>query len=328
MGMSLLDFCLPPIGSNLHRFSERKINLSGTSISIIVPDNNCYPAPGGEPEIQSYNLYDLKFSRWKKLHKFEPERFGLLGRAWEYKRILNVNGSVADARFHVNVIRMPEFQSLFRPRRLECAIERLIYATPNFSTQESGKNRLDWQIFDGLNRWIRYGYVGERALYNCKEHVGVVWQMPLTDEHLLSVVFRFIYYSDSHVARKRCSELMELVMKSFRVELSADAVRQKAAMEAAYPYEKLSASLPPYTFETAKVLNRYDLIGKVSEQIDYDTSCPDDKFDALVKEADLKQRKHSKDVRRRVLRSHLRFEELERQDYARYISSQPPEFKE
>lgn len=325
--MSFLDLCLPPIGPNLHRLSERKINLSGTSISVKVPDNNYWPEPGGEPEVQSYNLYDMEFSRWKKLHKFEPERFFLLARAWQYKRMF-VGGITAQIELSVEVSRLPDFQSLFRPRRLECAVERCIYATPNFSTQKSGKNRLEWRVTEGDNRWVRYGYIGGRALYNCKEHVGVVWQMPLTDEHLLSVVFRFIYYSDSHAARKRCTELMEFVMKSFRVELSADALRQKAAMEAAYPYEKLSASLPPYTFETAKVLNRYDLIGKVSEQIDHDTSYPDDKFEELVKAADFKQRKHSKDVRRRVLRSHLRFEELERQDYERYISSQPPEFKE
>lgn len=325
--MSFLDLCLPPIGPNLHRLSERKINLSGTSISVKVPDNNYWPEPKSETEAQSYNLYDMEFYRWKKLYKFEPENRCMLARAWQYKRTF-ARGSTAKVELSVEIARMPEFQSLFRPRRLECAIERMIYAKPHFSTQESGKNRLNWQIVDGGNRWIRYDYMGSGWEYNGAEHVGAVWHYPLTDEHLLSVVFRFIYRSKSELARKKCTELMELVMKSFRVELSADALRQKAAMEAAYPYEKLSASLPPYTFETAKVLNRYDLIGKISEQIDHDTSYPDDKFEELVKAADFKQRKHSKDVRRRVLRSHLRFEELERQDYERYISSSPPEFKE
>lgn len=326
--MSFLDLCLPPIGPNLHRLSERKINLSGTSISIKVPDNNCWPEPKSEIEAQSYNLYDMEFFRWKKLHKFEPEKNCVLARAWQYTRLLFSDGLVAKVEFAVYVVRMSEFQSLFRPRRLECAIERLIYATPNFSTQESGKNRLDWMLVDDGSLWARHRYVEFENDHNGRGHVGEIRYLPITDEHLLVARFRFFYHSKSELARKKCTELMELVMKSFRVELSADALRQKAAMEAAYPYEKLSASLPPYTFETAKVLNRYDLIGKVSEQIDHDTSYPDDKFEELVKAADFKQRKHSKDVRRRVLRSHLRFEELERQDYERYISSQPPEFKE
>lgn len=325
--MSFLDLCLPPIGPNLNRLSERKINLSGTSITLKVPDNNYWPEPGGEPETQSYNLYDMEFFRWEKEDLFEPESYCLLARAWQYKRILT-RGYSTKVQVAVEVVRLPEFQSLFRPRRLECAVERIIYATPHFSTQKSGKNRLNWQIVDRDSRWVRYEYIGSGGAYDGAEHVGVVWNLPLTDEHLLRVRFRFIYHSDSELARKKCTELMELVMKSFRVELSADALRQKAAMEAAYPYERINPHLPPYEYEIIEVLSEWEMADKVGAQLNYDFSNGYQKFADLSDKAEKEQALRVQEVRDRILKTHLRFEELERQDYERYISSPPPEFKE
>jgi hypothetical protein len=316
--MSFLDSFCPLWGPNIKRRLERRINLSGTSIILDVPDNNDYPCPEAEPESQAINLYDLNYSRWESTDHFESERFGLLGRAWQYKRRL-IGGNVADVRMNISVFRMPEFQSLFRPRRLECAVERLIFATPNFSTQESGKNRLNWQIAEGSNRWVQFEYKGETALYGCKEHMGVVRLLPLSDEHLLSVVFRFIYYSDSEIARKKCLALMDTIMASFRLTLSEDAIRQKNEVEKLYPYEKISAHLPPYEFETVKVLSEWEIADKVGEQLNHDFPDGFKQLEKLCAIEEAKQELKIKEVREHVLESHMRFEELERQDYEKYI---------
>ena len=139
----------------------------------------------------------------------------------------------------------------------------------------------------------------------------------------MSVRFRFIYHSKSKLVRKKCTELMELVMKSFRVELSADAVRQKAAMEAAYPYEKINSHLPAYEYETIKVLSEWEIADRVSEQLNHDFEFGSKKFADLCDKAEREQALRVQEVRDRLLKTHLRFEELERQDYQRYIHSAP-----
>jgi hypothetical protein len=318
--MALIDLCLPLRGPSLAQQSELKIDLSGTLISVKLPDSDDGVIRNG-PKCQTDNLYDLPFGRWRNDDPYETEGFGLFNCEWQFHRLF-LSDSTADVGFGLSVFHLPEFQSLFRPRRLECAIERLIYTTPFLSTQKSGESRLNWQVIDGPNQWIRYEYIGCRRRYEATEHVGVLWHLPLTDKHLLSVRFRFIYRSKNQLVRKKCAELMSMIMESFRVELSNDALQQKRVAQEAYPYEKISTSLPPYTFETPEILIRHDLIGKVSEQINHDSSYPDHLFEKLVEEADMKQRAYADEVRDRILKSHLRFGELEQQDYENHLANQ------
>lgn len=116
------------------------------------------------------------------------------------------------------------------------------------------------------------------------------------------------------------NELEGVVMNSVQVELSGDARRQKGAAECAYPHEALSRSLPPYEFEKAELLDELDVIRKVSASLDHDSSISEAAFDKLVKEAIQKQHEEVEEVRQRILASHLRFDELEEQDYANSIS--------
>ncbi|WP_020405056.1 hypothetical protein [Hahella ganghwensis] len=293
-----------PSGPN--RWEDHKIRLSGTEITYSAPKNNHELIDYRAPLLVTENIYDpAVFERNSIKNKYRPLSCGLALKDWVFFGLPLLEGRIGDLKFHVTLARMPEFSSLFRPRHLECSIERYIYASPN-SIQVSGLSRQHWKIreFSGFN-WVNYQYQGNPGLHNAEEVVGSVWHLPITDEHMLNVDFKQIIRIKNSRLHETYQKLIEQVMSSFTIELSEDAQKQKEAVQSEYPDERLSEHLPPYEFETYPVFDEFELSKLISEQ--HNNRLPMDEWDKLVQEEDKIQRQKAEEAHQRVLASHLRF---------------------
>src|SRR5690606_21255371 len=237
----------------------------------------------------------------------EPGSLGLLLKYWEFTGIpvLDGTGELGDMRLAVSIESMAEFSSLFRPRRLECAIERFIY-TSSDAYRLSGKCRMNWRVttING-SVWANYQSTGYAGFRNAEECYESVWHMPISDQHLLTVRF-------DQVIRKKRTRLAEVyqtiidkVMNSFEVQLSSDAQAQQRVAKENYPDETLSESLPPYEFETFEPDNEYELMSKISAQHNFELQHEEVK--RLWEAEKQRQREVVNDTRTRVIASHLHF---------------------
>lgn len=293
-----------PQGSWEHIF----IQLSGTSLTFKLPKTNLIATHGQMAPVSDKNLYDeSKYCTHEKAHLWRtPPDLSLCRRYWEFDglRFSTRMGGYGHLELDVRIDKFPEFSSLFRPCRRECAIERFIYSSRLFA-REPKFNRLSYQVQkNGEHVWSCYEVENRR--YNCS--------LPITDEHLLTFDFQIDIYQPKTQIAKAAKELAYKIMSTVKVGLSEDAKRCKHEAESQYPWEKLQESLPPYDFEHLEEKSRHDLINDVSAANNHDIDIP---FEVISQQADdmaSAQTKRLNAIRDRVLASHLRFTELEKEE--------------
>lgn len=299
-----------PKGPDLKRLERHKILASGTEITFLAPKHNDSSIPAFPAITKTINLYDSAlFGRYEEKDLTEPASFGATLKHWEFTGIpmLDGTGELGEVMFHVTISDMPEFSSLFRPRHFECAIERCIYTSPH-AYRIQGECRMNWKVYTiNDSVWVNYHSNGYPGFRNAEECYESVWHTPITDQHLLTVRF-------DQVIRKRRTRLAEVyqniinkVMSSFEIQLSSDAQAQLDGVTANFPNETLSETLPPYIFEEVEILERLELINQVSAENNHDFSIPDDVFEAQVQEKDRDQKRKAKNIKEKILASHLRF---------------------
>lgn len=302
-----------PKGPDLKRLERHKILASGTEITYLAPKHNDSGIPAYPVTPKALNLYDSTvFGRYEEKDLTEPASFGATLKHWEFTGIplLDGTGELGEMTFEVSIENMPEFASLFRSRHLECAVERYIYAAYT-SYRIPGQCRMDWKVHTINNVvWVNYHSNGYPGFRNAEECYESVWHTPITDQHLLTVRF-------DQVIRKKRTRLAEVyqniinkIMSSFEIQLSSDAQSQLDAVKANFPDETLNETLPPYEFEEVDILERLDLINQVSAENNHDLSIPDDVFEAQVQKKDRDQKRKAKDIKEKILASHLRFKEM------------------
>ncbi|WP_157209921.1 hypothetical protein [Marinimicrobium agarilyticum] len=308
--MRLIGTRKNPKGPSLSRPESHRLDLSGTKVQFEAPRHNDALVPDQSDLAINLNIYDPKrFGQSEKSNSDEIPTRALAVKWWEYTGlpILDGTGYLGRIEFQVYLSHMPAFSSLFRPKSLECAVERYIYMSPS-STQYPGTNRLDWRVIDiNGSRWVNYGMIGWTAMYNAEEVYTSFWQIPVTDEHLLTVEFVQVIALKRTNLKQAFQKVIDAVMNSFTIELSSDAAAQKAQVEKDHPGEVLSESLPPYEFDHVELKNVYELTNIVSQEFNHDPSIPFEKVDKVVQEKDKEQREQAEAVRKRVLGSHLRF---------------------
>ncbi len=294
--------------SGPRHWEDHTLNLSGTNIRFMALAQNHELIERDETTSDTLNIWgDQYFGRFNEENKHEPVASGLVFRDWVFSGFLG--RVIGDMKLQISVSKMPEFASLFRPKHLECAIERYIFAS-SYSPQVSGKSRLNWTIRNNDNAtWVNYGLIGNPGFHNAEEVVGSVWHTPITDEHLLSVYFKEIIRIKNSRLHETYQELIEKVMSSFAIKLSEDAQQQKDAVLSQYPDETLSEHLPPYEFEEFPELDEYELAKQVSARYNYEK--PYQELKPEIQEEEESQRRKVEEVRQRVLASHLRFRDNE-----------------
>lgn len=299
-----------PKGPNLRHLERHDFNLSGTRLTFSAPEYYHDVIAESPSNGKTFNLYDERlFGRLEAQDADEPPVLWLQFKRWRFKGIPLIDGTgvLGDMTLETTVSHMPEFESLFRPRHMEGAIERHIYSSPN-SYKISGECRQRWTI-KTINdmEWISYQSTGYAGFRNAEECYETVWHTPITDQHLLTVRF------DQVIRKKRTrlaevyEKIIDLVMGSVKIQLSSDAKAQQAYIKQLYPDERLSEYLPPYQFEEIELLEELDLINLVSAENNHDLSIPDDIFDAQVQQKDQEQRRRAEETRSKILASHLRF---------------------
>lgn len=299
-----------PKGPDLKRLEHHRITASGTEVDFLAPKHNNGGIPANPVKPVIMNLYEAGlFGRYDEQDLAEPPSSGVALKYWEFTGLPVVDGTgeLGDMMFHVTISDMYEFQSLFRSRNLECAIERIIYASPH-GYCNPGECRKNWQVrvINGT-QWVSYQSTGYAGFRNAEECYETVWHTPITDQHLLTVRF------DQVIRKKRTrlaevyEKIIDLVMGSVKIQLSSDAKAQQAYIKQLYPDERLSEYLPPYQFEEIELLEELDLINLVSAENNHDLSIPDDIFDAQVQQKDQEQRRRAEETRSKILASHLRF---------------------
>lgn len=308
--MPLIGTRRNPKGPSLAKLENHRLILSGTQVQFKAPTHNDPQVPDqGESDV-NLNIYDVqRFGRLGDDNADEIPTRALAVKWWEYTGIpvFDGTGYLGRMEFQVNLSHMPAFSSLFRPITLECAIERYIYMSPS-STQYPGTNRLDWRVVEiNGSQWVNYGMIGWTAMYNAEEVYTSFWQIPITDEHLLTVEFVQVIALKRTNLKQAFQKVIDAVMSSFHLELSEDASAQKAKVEKDYPGERLSESLLPYEFDHVEIKDVYELTHIASQEFNHDPSVPFEEIDRVVKEKDKEQREQSECVRQRVLQSHLRF---------------------
>jgi len=302
-----------PKGPSLRHLDTHIFNLSGARVKFLAPEHYHDAIAATPPRKCDFNLYDRGlFNRFEEKNLSEPPTLWLKLKRWRFKGVplLDGTGVLGDMTIEITVSDMPEFSPLFRPKHLEGAIERYIYSSSE-AYRISGECRMGWKVHN-INDvvWVAYhsnGYPGYRNAEKCYESV---WHTPITDQHLLTVRF-------DQVIRKKRTRLAEVyqniinkVMSSFEIQLSSDSQSQLDAIKRNFPCETLSETLPPYEFEEIDILGRLDLINQVSAENNHDFSIPDDVFEEQVQKKDRDQKRKAKDIKEKILASHLRFKEM------------------
>lgn len=127
--------------------------------------------------------------------------------------------------------------------------------------------------------------------------------------------FKTIMHSRNKRFNNLCARLAELyetfidrIMNSFEVQLSSDSQSQQEYVKQSFPDEKLIEVLPHYVFEEFELDNEYELIGNISAQHNFELPHGEVKSPGKQKK---RQRQIQKEIRTRVIESHLHFKSTE-----------------
>ncbi len=306
-----------PKGPNLRELEEYKIDLSGISIRLKMPYSNVRPYFEKQYR-QSKNLYDKSIYHSSKHNDpLKPPELGLVVNGWRYKGFTLFDNELGRMLLDISVAHMPDFCSLFRQRRFECAIERYIYLTELYSA--AGKSRINFES-QNINNidWAHYEcHASEDASIGFQS----VWQTPLTDEHLLTVFFSQSGEFAKTGLKIAFSDLMNMIMSSLSIEWPEDILRQKNDVKNSYPCESFPENLPLYKCEYYDPIDGLDLARKVSAKYNHEIT-PDmqESFDAEVSQLEELEKQKQQATHQKNLDHHMRFEELEAEDRKRYLA--------
>ncbi len=320
--MPLIGTRRDPKGPNLTQLKKHQFVLSGIKINISSPLSN-HPRHRGGEEASPINIYD-RTSFGETEEPEDPIELGLLGRKWVYKGLPIFDwNKLGDMSMNISVSRIPEFRSLFRPRRLECAIERYILLSRLFATSGYSRFNYNHQTINGID-WANYlCYPDEDEDKHEYNSFQTVWQTSITDEHLLTVRFTQSPCAKDSGLMRAYAKLMEVIMSSITIKLPQDIQALKTEVQEAYPYESFPTFMPPYIFERFEPRDKFEVIDEVAASYNFETSdIPRAVFTKQVEEIMTTESKKKEDIRQQVLKEHLRFEELEGEDYQRYLSQQ------
>ncbi|WP_444997742.1 hypothetical protein [Aliikangiella sp. IMCC44359] len=308
-----------PSGPDLVNLEHHEVNLSGTTIRFDAPYHNHYSAPELNYRETRINLYDkgeLFRISGRSLSKIRAVH--IRGKTWGHRksRLFGRFPSLGRTKFFVCAIHFPQFKNLFRARRLEAGVEAYIF-DECFSAVAC---RRDYQLlnFNGTN-WAHFKEYKDQDL----DQVDYFYATPVTDEHLLMVSFHNTVYEDNTKVPQLHSELADLIMSSFQVELSEDARAQQAKAQQNYPYEKLSTSLPTLAFDYVSVEAEFECMKRIiGEHPEYD-DLPDEEFHQIC-QADLAAQEKKRDEFDAAIRQGIidKFKQLEAEDYQRYMAEQ------
>lgn len=299
-----------PKGPSLKHLEEHLFNLSGTRVKFLAPKHYHHSIPAAPANNGDFNLYEKElFKRFEEDDLSEPSTLWLKFRRWEFTGmpLLDGTGFLGGMTMGLTIQHMPEFESLFSPKKFECAIERYIYTSPD-TYRDSGACRLDWKLVKFNNLlWVSYysDHMRDKDGYACQS----LWHIPITDQHMFTVCFNQTITKRRTRLPQIYQAIINQVMSSFEIQLSSDAQSQRDYIKTNYPDEQLSEALSPYEFEEVEILERLELINQVSAENNHDFSIPDDVFEAQVQGKDRDQKRKAKNIKEHILASHLRFKD-------------------
>ncbi|WP_444993989.1 hypothetical protein [Aliikangiella sp. IMCC44359] len=308
-----------PSGPDLVNLEHHEVNLSGTTIRFDAPYHRDAVADYGCKD-NRINLYNKSaMGRFSGNSLSQIKGLAVRKKNWSYTRTHLFNRFGRDlglTRFFVRGIYLPDFSSLFRPRRFEAGVEAYIF-DEYFSAVAC---RRDYQLlnFNGTN-WAHFKEYKDKEL----DQVDYFYATPVTDEHLLMVSFDNTVYEDNTKVPQLHNELADLIMSSFQVELSEDAKAQQAEAQQNYPYEKLSTSLPALAFDYVSVEAEFECMVRLrGEHPEYD-DLPYEEFQKIG-QADLAAQGKKRDEFDAAIRQGIidKFKQLEAEDYQRYMAEQ------
>lgn len=101
---------------------------------------------------------------------------------------------------------------------------------------------------------------------------------------------------------------IDRIMNGFEVQLSSDSQSHQEYVKQRFPDEKLSKILPHYVFEEFELDNEHELTGNISAQQNFEL--PHEEVKNSGKQ-EKRQRQIQKEIRTRVIESHLHFKSTE-----------------
>ncbi|WP_444996521.1 hypothetical protein [Aliikangiella sp. IMCC44359] len=309
-----------PSGPDLVNLEHHEVNLSGTTIRFDAPYHNHYSAPELNYRKTQINLYDKSRLAGVSGRSLSKIRAVYIRDKWWGHRKSRLFGrfpSLGRTQFFVCAIHFPQFKNLFRPRRLEASIEAYVY---DECSNTRSPSRRDYELLNlnGVD-WAHFKAYEDKDL----DQVDYFYATPVTDEHLLMVSFHNTVYEDNTKVPQLHSELADLIMSSFQVELSEDAKAQQAKAQQNYPYEKLSPTLPPCSFEIRFVETEFECMKRIiGEHPEYD-DLPDEEFHQIC-QADIAEQEKKRGAFKESIRQGIidKFKQLEVEDYQRYMAGQ------
>lgn len=294
------------------KWDDITTRLSGTVLYFSLPSTNLAVVHDQYDPESDINLYDNE-PYWVHPDANDvsrPPRVIICRRNWEFNglRWSRALGGYGSLDLDIRIELLPDFTSLFRPRRRECAIERYIYSSGSFLKQPN-YNRLSYSLNKkGDQVWSCYEVANRR--YVC--------QLPITNTHMLTFEFLLDIYHPKTQVVKAMMALAHKIMGTVKVELSEDAKRMKHEAQTQYPWEKLQETLPPYDFEYKETIAREDFSRMLFDELGDIDVIPRDEFRDRVDKRVSDQKLEHATIRERVLASHMRFTELEAQDAKKY----------
>ena len=315
--MPLFGTSKNPKGPDLENLQSYKVNLSGVDLSLKLPKNNDNVFKGVEKQ-GPLNLYDS--SIYHK-HEDDPSNLagcGLVDKNWLFHGLPIFSGDyIGRLCLTVSVCHMPSFQSLFRPHRFISAIQRFMYKTVLNSVQIKEVYNNTSKVVNGV-KWFNQH---SQTTLEGSTVFRTVWQVAISDEHLLTILFDKEGEEKSEGLKAAFSKVIDLVMNSVKLKLPNDIKTRKEEIEKKFPYESLPKSLPPYEFEYYYPTNVLDLVRKVSAKYNHEIT-PDmqEKFDAEVSQLEELEKQKQQATHQKNLDHHMRFEELEAEDRKRYLA--------
>ncbi|WYH47122.1 hypothetical protein WKI13_09235 [Teredinibacter turnerae] len=226
----------------IEKSEARKLRLSGTSMQFAVPP--FYIEWGRQRDWpDTFDIYDSNaFCKTEEqtafLKCFESK--------WDLKGLPVWKTELGWIEFSITVFKLSETGSAFNLRKFESdLLDQYVrlYGPMGRFNKHSFETFLNWspQLING-SLWVSYH--GRKHSVSDTSY-QLVWETPITDEHMISVTFSYQNYKEKKTVHYAVEQFAQKIMTATHLDLSPSAQEQKSAAEKQWPNQKYSEHMEP-----------------------------------------------------------------------------------
>ncbi|QIL89854.1 hypothetical protein ACONUD_01205 [Microbulbifer harenosus] len=240
-----------PYIPGINRPEKVEIDLSGSTLTMLMPPHSNYQGFAGKEPPERVNIYDDKqysddslLPDWQREGKSHlnlfSRRWELYGPPWRTRPYGNIQFGASISRYDA----LPEGMSSFNPNHFEqMAIRTLWFTGPAHPDLGRFCSPINWDLRnrESGSPWLYYEYQPDYS--NDPEpppefmhtYRGGCLRTPLDDRYYLNMGYSYLGYAPVETCLKHMNALTSKVLRSVRLELGSTAKQRLAEAKRKWP---------------------------------------------------------------------------------------------